>query len=228
MVSGSDESPINPLPPVVVALALALFGVEIVLAAAGEGYIGGRAGIGWRIEAQRAFAFAPAYLGYILETGAVPWDAAKRFVTYAFLHHGFSHLLMVEVFLLALGKLVAETLSGWAVIVTFVVASVAGALVYGLVVGGGGLLIGGYPAVYGLIGTYTFLLWTRAARTGQGQWRAFRLIGFLLMIQLIFGAIAGLNADWVAEIAGFAVGFAIAPVVAPGGFTRLRARLRGD
>ena len=43
MSSHPDASPINPLPPVVVALALAILAVEILLWAAGKGFIGGAA-----------------------------------------------------------------------------------------------------------------------------------------------------------------------------------------
>ena len=63
-------------------------------------------------------------------------------------------------------------------------------------------------------------------RTGDNQWQAFTLIGFLLGIQLIFGLLFGPRSDWVAEVGGFLTGLVIAPVVAPGGFRRLLEKLR--
>ena len=61
---------------------------------------------------------------------------------------------------------------------------------------------------------------------GENQYRAFTLIGLLLAIQLVFGALFGSSNDWVAEVSGFAVGFAISPLLAPGGFRRVLDRLR--
>ena len=52
-----NAPPVNPLPPVVVALALVIFAVELLLAGAGRGLIGGAAGIGWRQEAIQDFGF---------------------------------------------------------------------------------------------------------------------------------------------------------------------------
>lgn len=84
----------------------------------------------------------------------------------------------------------------------------------------------GYPAVYGLIGAFTFLLWVRLAGTGTNQYRAFTLIGFLLGIQLVFGLLFGGGNDWVADVAGFATGFGLSFFVSPGGWGRVRAKLR--
>ena len=56
--------------------------------------------------------------------------------------------------------------------------------------------------------------------------RAFSLIGFLMGIQLVFGLLFGGTPVWIAELAGFAAGFGVCIVVMPGGFARLRDRLR--
>jgi len=47
-----------------------------------------------------------------------------------------------------------------------------------------------------------------------------------LALQLLFGLVFGGTNDWVAEVAGFVFGFAITPIVAPGGFRLLLAKLR--
>ena len=101
-----------------------------------------------------------------------------------------------------------------------------GALAYALLTGDPRPLVGGYPSVYGLIGAYTFILWASYGASGESQYRAFTLIGFLLGIQLIFGLLFGSGNDWVAEIAGFAFGFMISPLLARGGVRRLFAMLR--
>jgi membrane associated rhomboid family serine protease len=89
-------------------------------------------------------------------------------------------------------------------------------------------LIGGFPAVYGLIGAFTFLLWRSLALIGANQARAFTLIAFLMGIQLVFGLMFGLQKDWVADLVGFACGFGLSFFVSPGGWTRMRGRMRRD
>ena len=226
----SDPPPfqplVNPLPPAVVALALGIFAIELVISAGVGGYFGGPSAVGWRIEAIRSFAFFNEMLAYLLETHRYASAEWLRFLTYPFVHLGFTHALMVIVFLLALGKLVGDVFGSLAVLTVFFTSALFGALVFAGLTTSAHPLVGGYPAVYGLIGTYTFLLWVRLGQMGEPQARAFGLIGVLLFIQLIFGLFFGAGQDWVAEIAGFLMGFAIAPALAPGGFRRLLDRLR--
>ncbi|MEC7259746.1 MAG: rhomboid family intramembrane serine protease, partial [Pseudomonadota bacterium] len=80
--------------------------------------------------------------------------------------------------------------------------------------------------VYGLIGAFTYLLWLRLSAVGENQARAFTLIGFLMGIQLIFAVFIDVQPDWVADLGGFASGFALTIVLVPGGWARLLARLR--
>ncbi len=226
----SDHPPlqpvVNPLPPMVAALALAIFAVELLLSAGARGYLGGAEGVGWRLEAIRDFAFFSEVLEVMIDRGEWPFEHLARFVTYPFVHVSFLHAVMVLVFLLALGKLVGEVFGNAAVAIVFFVSAAFGALIYAGLTNDPRPLVGGYPAVYGLIGAYTFLLWVSYGVAGENQYRAFTLIGLLLAIQLVFGALFGSSNDWVAEVSGFAVGFAISPLLAPGGFRRVLDRLR--
>lgn len=227
MSSNDHTQPLfNALPPIVVALALAIFAVEVLISAGARGFVGGNEAIGWRLEAIREFGFFSQLLQFVIERGAWTSPELLRFLTYPFVSLGFTHALFVIVFLLALGKLVGEVFGNLAVLTVFFVSAVFGALVYAGLTGDGRPLVGAFPAVYGLIGAYTFLLWVSYGAAGENQYRAFTLIGFLLGIQLIFGAMFGSGNDWIAEIAGFVVGFAISPVLAPGGLGRLLDRLR--
>jgi len=57
--------------------------------------------------------------------------------------------------------------------------------------------------------------------------RAFTLIGMLLVFQLVFGVIFGsASKNWIAEIAGFGIGFGLSFVLVPGGLSRVRHRVR--
>jgi membrane associated rhomboid family serine protease len=221
-----NESPFNALPPVVVALALPIVAVELLLGAGARGLIGGPAAVGWRLHALRDYAFFGPVLEAMIETGRWPLSEVSRFVTYPFVHYGFTHMLMVIVFLLALGKMVGEVFSPVAVLIIFFVSAIVGALAFTFLTADPTPLAGGYPAVYGLIGAYTFILWVRLGAQGAPQMRAFSLIGLLLAVQLIFGLLFGAGQQWVAEVAGFCTGFALSFVVSPGGWQRARARMR--
>ena len=226
MRDGYDASPLNPLPGVVWALALPMVAMEVVLGAGTSGLAGGPGAVGWRLDAIQRFAFSGEILGWMRQTGQWPPEHVARFVTYPFVHGSVTHAVFVVVFLLALGKMVGEVFRPAAVLAVFFGAAIAGALAFAALPGVTQPLIGGYPPVYGLIGAFTFILWARLGAANANRARAFSLIGFLLGIQLVFALIFGGTWDWVADVAGFATGFALSFLVGPGGWAAVRARLR--
>lgn len=220
------EPPVNPLPPVVILLVLAMVLVEGALSLAGAGFVGGATGIGWRIGAMQDYGISPLVLDVMITRGDYSFDLSRRFVTYAFVHGNFTHALFCMALLLALGKFVGDAFGSVRTLAVFVGSAVFGALVFCILANETSALFGGYPPVFGLIGAYTYLLWLRLGQTGQSQLAAFRLIGFLLALQLVFGLLFGSDQTWIAELAGFVFGFAIATVLVPGGWGALVARLR--
>jgi len=225
MRSDHAENPFNALPPVVVVLAGVLVAIELVFQVGARGFAGADA-IGWRIAAFNDYAFIPDLFERALATGQ--WRARDllRLVSYVFVHTGVSHLAFVVVFLLAMGKYVGDLFSAWALLAVFFGSAIVGAVVYGLVLDDRIALIGGFPAVYGLIGAYTFVLWTGLGAMRQNPARAFTLIGFLMAFQLLFGLLFGGGNTWVAELAGFCAGFLLSFVVSPGGWRRVMEKLR--
>ncbi|MCF7699407.1 rhomboid family intramembrane serine protease [Loktanella sp. M215] len=220
------ESPFNAIPPVVLILVVAVMAIELTLSAGATGLVGGPGAIGWRLAALQDYAFSPAVLDYVWSGSDRSPDLLMRFVTYAFVHGSFTDALFGAALLLALGKFVGDVFAPVATVAVFVLGTVAGALAFGLFVGGTMPLFGVWPAVYGLIGAFTYILWLRLGAAGQNQVAAFRLIGFLLGLQLVFGLLFGSSPIWIAELAGFAVGFAASTVLAPGGWSALLVRLR--
>ncbi len=219
-------SPFNAIPPVILILVLIVVGVELTLSAGGAGLVGGAQGVGWRLQALNGYAFSPAVLDYVWTRGDTSVELVKRFVTYPFVHAGFTDALFGAALLLALGKFVGDVFSAAATLAVFVVGTLAGALVFGVVVSGTQPLFGVWPAVYGLIGAFTYILWLRLGQAGEKQIKAFQLIGFLLALQLGFGLLFGSSPLWIAELAGFAAGFGASTVLAPGGWSALLVRLR--
>ena len=57
-------------------------------------------------------------------------------------------------------------------------------MIYGIFGGSPVWLFGAFPAAYGLIGSFTYVLWRQYEAMGQSQIMAFRLIGLLLAIIL--------------------------------------------
>ena len=221
-----DEQPVNPLPPVVIVLCLAVVAVELAFSAAEAGFVGGRQGIGWRVNALRDFAFSPTVLDWIVTRGDYSFELLRRFVTYPFVQGSFTSALFGAAMLLALGKFVGDVFHWAAVLAVFFGASIFGAVVFGFLVEGAAPLYGVFTPVYGLIGAFTYLTWVNLGVQGQNQLSAFRLIGVLLFLQLLFGVIFGSSQVWIAEIAGFFAGFALSVIVAPGGWDAFVRKMR--
>jgi len=219
-------SPFNALPPVVVALAVVIAGLELLFQAATAGFLGGQAGVGWRLDAIRDYGIFDEVARYMWANNIWPAAEVLRLVTYPLIHTGFAHAAFVVVFILAIGKMVAEVFSPLAFVVLFLGSAIAGALGFVVLMNSPYPLVGGYPGVYGLIGAFTFILWLRESLRGGNRARAFGLIGMLLAIQLLFGVIQGQFGTVVADLSGFAAGFILSFVLAPGGWQRLLAKLR--
>jgi membrane associated rhomboid family serine protease len=220
------EPPVNPLPPVIVVLALIMVLVEGALSLAGAGIVGGPTGIGWRLGALQDYGISPLVLEVITTRNDFSRDLIQRFVTYPFIHGSFTHALFAIALLLALGKFVGDTLGSLRTLVVFVGGSVFGAIVFCLLASNTSPLFGAYPPIFALIGAYTYILWLRLANAGQNQLKAFQLIGFLLGLQLVFGLLFGGDQSWIAELAGFVFGFFSATLLVSGGWSALLSRLR--
>lgn len=223
-----NEAPINPLPPVVWALVVPMAMAELMFNMGARGLIGGAGAVGWRLAAIQDFAFSAEALRWMVETGRYPVELLWRFVTYPFVHAQLSQAVFAIVFILALGKMVGEIFRAWAVLAVFFGSSIFGAIMYTVLVPNPIPLVGAFPGAYGLIGAYSFLLWVTLGARGLNQASAFTLIGFLMGLQLLFGALFGGSPDWVAELFGFVAGFALSFVVSPGGWSRLMAKMRRD
>ncbi|SEO03083.1 Membrane associated serine protease, rhomboid family [Salinihabitans flavidus] len=224
----TNHSPINPIPPVVVALFLVVIGIELAFVLGARGLVGGPQAVGWRLGAIQTYAFSDDIFIWMATNGIWPLEHLMRFVSYLFVHANFTHALFGSAMVLALGKFVGEVFSGWKVLVIFVLSGAAGAFGFTLFLTTSAPLLGVFPGVYGLIGAFTFLMWLKLGQMGANQYRAFLMIGLLLGIQLLFGLIFGGNGDWVADLVGFVTGFLLSFVLVPGGWARIRARLRHD
>ncbi len=226
MRDGYDAPPLNPIPGVVWLILLPIVAMEVVVSAGTLGIAGGATGVGWRQEALQRFALSPEMLDQMIGTGRWTWDYLMRFISYGFVHGSFTHALLAAVFILAMGKFVAEIFSPWSVLAVFFIPLALGGVAYSLIPGVKMALFGAYPGAYGLIGAFTFIIWARLGAENANRARAFTLIAFLLGIQLIFGVLFGGSPDWVADLVGFASGFGLSFLVGPGGPAHLLRAIR--
>ncbi|MCE8007267.1 rhomboid family intramembrane serine protease [Aestuariivita sp.] len=228
MSSDPNASPVNPLPPAVTLLFLLIVGIEAAFSLGAQGMIGGPGAVGWRLSAIQSYGFYDGILEQMWQLNYWPTEHLVRLVSYAFVHGSLTHAAFAGVILLAMGKMVSEAFGQWRMLAIFLASSIGGAVVYAIVLDDPVPLIGSFPGVYGLIGGFTYVLWRNLDQMGQNQYRAFTLIGFLMGIQLVFGLLFGGQNDWVADVSGFGMGFALSFVLSPGGWGRMRTRIRHD
>ena len=226
MREGYDAPPLNPIPGVVWLILLPIVAMELVVSAGTLGLAGGATGVGWRQEALQRFALSPEMLDQMIGTGRWTWDYLMRFISYGFVHGSFTHALLATVFILAMGKFVAEIFSPWSVLAVFLIPLALGGVAYSLIPGVKMALFGAYPGAYGLIGAFTFIIFARLGAENANRARAFTLIAFLLGIQLLFGVLFGGSPDWVADLVGFSAGFGLSFLVGPGGPAHLLRAIR--
>lgn len=220
-----DSSPFNPLPPVVIALTLAVVLPELAFFLGSKGLIGGPQAVGWRQAAIQDYGYSGEIMRWMIANRSFPPEQLVRLVTYPFLHGSFSGMLFAAALLLAMGKFVGEVFRPAATLAAFMIPAICGALVYGAVSLDNPWLYGAFPGIYGLIGAFTYLLWLKLGQQGGSQASAFMLIGFLMGVQLLFSLLFGGTLRWVADLTGFLTGFAASFVLRPGGWAKLRARL---
>lgn len=223
-----SERAVNPLPPVVVALFIAVAVPELIFSLGESGLIGGPEAVGWRSAAIQTYAFSADIFDWMIRNQTWPVEHLIRFISYPFVHFSITHAAIAAVFLVALGKMVAEKFGQWQMLAIFSISGAFGALIYALVLNDPFPLAGSFPADYGLIGAFTFLLWRGLGAVGANQSRAFSLIAMLLGVQLLFGLLFGGSNDWIADLAGFGAGFAMSFFLAPGGWASIRAQIRRD
>lgn len=228
MNDGYNESPFHSLPPLVVALTLAIMGIELAFQAGSAGFVGGAQAVGWRQAAVESYGFNGAIWDWMVQNGLYPAEHLMRLVTYQFVHGNLTHAAFASVLLLAMGNMVGQVFHPVATLAVFIVSGIVAAAGFGLILDNRMWLVGAYPGVYGLIGGYTYLLWLRLGELGQRQVQAFTLIGFLMGIQLLFGLLFGGSPDWVADVIGFITGFVMSFFVSPGGFAKLRGKIRHE
>jgi membrane associated rhomboid family serine protease len=210
----SDAAPVNPLPQVVILLAVLIAAPEVIFQLGEAGIIGGPMGATWRQAIANQYGFSNQGFFFMWETGQYPFSTLLRFVTYMFVDVNFVATLFSLVFVLALGKFVGERMPSSSVLAIFFGSGIGGAVIQALINGPSHAMLGASAASFGMIGALSWILFSQQRASGETGLKAFRLIGQLAVFLGVMAWVFGGN-GWVECLAGFCVGFPLAAFLRP-------------
>ncbi|MGB0968154.1 MAG: rhomboid family intramembrane serine protease [Halocynthiibacter sp.] len=229
MYQDHNAPPVNPLPRVLILLAVALFAAEPFLMLQKLGFLGGIVGIDGRINLVSDFWLNSGLLRAMIADQDYSLQYVLRFVIYVFVDGSFTGTVFTLVFTLALGNFVARAFAPWKFLVLFFASAFVGGVLYNLlamVFGYNGILVGGMPGAFGLIGALTWMMWTGVFRHPIGASSPFALIGFLVAFRVVLAPVFGWDWTTVAEWGGFLTGFGLCFILVPGGWAHFLQILR--
>ncbi len=218
---------VNPIPTAILAILCGIGLVEVVLFFGFHGLFGKSGMAAERLFLIQNFGVPPDLANWMFETNNFSTNYVFRFIVYPFVNVSSLSVIFAVVLLLALGKMVGEIFSALSVILIWFLSTTLAAFFYSMSATNGQILVGSYPGVYGFVGAYTFVSWiTLRLAKNRNQSQAFSLIVALMSVQLLFSFLFGTGQLWIADFAGFVVGFIISFFVTPGGIKSVLSILR--
>jgi membrane associated rhomboid family serine protease len=129
------------------------------------------------------------------------------FVTYGFLHSGFVHLLVNMITLVSLGRLVIERVGQLRFAVIYALSILGGAVGFAVLSTAVQPMVGASGALFGLVGVLTGWEYTARRLSREGLWPVLRVIGFLVLLNIVmYWAMDGMLA-WQTHLGGFVSGW---------------------
>lgn len=212
-----NVSPFNPVPPAALIVTAAILLIEAVLQLGQHGLIGGAEAVGWRIEMIQDFAFFDSVWERMLVSHQVRPEWIWPFFTYTFVSPSPVMAMIGAAMVISIGTHLIREYSTAAFVIVFAISTSLAALIFGLFSASPQPLMGPFPAMFGLLGLYSWNLWVEAKRKGRPPWGAFRMAGFLLAFQGLRWLIFGHGKELISEIAALFIGFAMGLVLTPEG-----------
>lgn len=144
-----------------------------------------------------------------------PFQREAMFVTYAFLHGGFLHLIGNMIAVLALGGIVVARIGQKGFLLLYALTAIGGGAGFAILSSSTTPMVGASGAVFGLIGAWKFWEWQLRRHLHASMaplWRS--LAGLAGLNVLLWLLLSGLLA-WEAHLGGFLVGVVFAAIVTP-------------
>lgn len=213
-MSAEPDAPARTLPriaPAVIAILILCSLIEGILQAADHGLIGSAR---WRPLAYQNGAFWAGLLHDWRPNYAL--QPLTMFVSYSVLHGGFSHLLGNMLALLGLGTIVTERVGQRGFLSLWLVATLGGALAFGLMSSSPQPMVGASGALFGLAGAWKAWDWQTARREGKPPWPILLwVLGFAVLNAILWVMQGGLLA-WETHLGGFVAGWVWVMLGGPG------------
>lgn len=213
-MSGEPDVHARALPriaPAVIAILVVCTGIEGILQAADHGLIGSAR---WRPLAYQNGAFWAGLLGDWQPNYAL--QPLTMFVSYSFLHGGFSHLLGNMLALLGLGTIVTERVGQRGFLSLWLAATLGGGLAFGILSSSPQPMVGASGALFGLAGAWKAWDWQVARRDGGPLWPILAWIAGFAVLNLVLWVIEGGLLAWETHLGGFVAGWAWVMLGGPG------------
>lgn len=193
------------MPAVLAVLVLVSCLPELVLQGADWGLWGTTR---WRRFSYENFAFWSGLLqGWTPNYTAQPY---LMFVSYAFLHAGFGHLLVNMITLISIGRPELERMGAWRFLMIYAMSVLGGAAAFGLLSTKFQPMVGASGALFGLMGAWVIWNTSNALRARPAlSTLAYAIlwpIVLLVLLNLAMYWAAGGNLAWETHLGGFIAG----------------------
>ena len=202
----SRSEPRGPALPVsIITIILICVAVEATFQLADNGII---AGTGLR---PLGYQYAGFWAGLLYDWQPnYAGQSLIMFMTYAFLHGGFWHLLFNMITLASLSALLSSRICEWRLVLLYAASIIGGAVVFGLLSRATQPMVGASGGLFGLIGAYA--VWNAEDRLSQGSplHPVLRLLIYLMLFNVISWWLTDGQLAWQTHLGGFLVGAAFA------------------
>lgn len=152
-----------------------------------------------------------------------PGQPSAMFLSHAFLHGGFLHMLFNMLIMVHLSRDAVLRLGQKGFLLLYLVTAVGGGAGFALLSSAQGPMVGASGAVFGLFGALQFWDLQRRRRTGESLSPVLRTAIGLILMNIILWILTGGYLAWEAHLGGYIAGFLFAAVVTP----TLNHRFRG-
>lgn len=192
-------------PGLVYVLIFLTSAIELGLSAADLGWIGSPY---WRgaVFGQGAF-----YRQILTDwQGNFALQPLTMFVSYAFLHANWLHLLINMIALASFGTVIAAQVGAWRFLSAYLLCAIGGGAAHALLSSSAAPVVGASGALFGLLGIWICWGYLDRRRYGEGQVEILRAIGILVLYNLAFWYLLAGRLAWEAHLGGFVTGWVIA------------------
>lgn len=137
------------------------------------------------------------------------------FVSYAFLHGGFMHLIVNMFTLWSVGRVVITRVGGTGFLIIYVGSILGGAIGYGLLAADVTPMVGASGALFGLIGSVLSWVYIDRFSSNEALWPVGRAILGLIVLNLVLWWAMDGHLAWQTHLGGFVAGWLLALLVDP-------------